>query len=440
MCPSSTILDRLEPFTKAVSEADLEPSANDLGFLAGWLGEPTVVGLGEATHGTSEFYAAKRALLEHLVREEGIRALGLESDFAGTNALDEYVTFGNGAPVDALEQLDLWMYQTREMLELVEWLRAFNTERSLDDRIRIYGIDMRVAARSAQAVKRFFETTDPDYLRTVEDGLDVLADGAIHRAGPDALEAIAGLVADLQQRLNRRRDEYVAELSARSWRVVDHHLTVLNQRRRHRRARIDDAGDPFALRDEYMADNVATLLALDGRDAIAVWAHNGHVMRGATEGAWNHTPMGGYLEERYGNRYVVIGFDFHRGSFRAIPRGQDGSNRELRTFSVEPLEQNSRTETDIATSDDDAGQPTVTLSEALAADDREAVVLDVAGMASGTETGDWLEREHVLHSIGAVFDTEDPSRYRRTHVPAAELDVLWWIEQATVADPIRDAT
>ena len=112
--------------------ADLEPGGRAFD-------EATVIGLGEAAHGTREFFRLKHRLIRYLVERQEVRLFGLEANFAETLALDRYIRYGEGDPEEALAGVYFWTWNTEELLALVEWLRAFNDGREVGDRVRFSG-------------------------------------------------------------------------------------------------------------------------------------------------------------------------------------------------------------------------------------------------------------------------------------------------------------
>jgi erythromycin esterase len=112
-----------------VKEIQLHARAlDDLDAICNAIGEARVVALGEATHGTSEFSDARARIVEHLAARKGFTVLAVEDNWAEAAAIDNYIKTGNGSPEGALAQLKGWPFRTREMLELIEAMRAVNTK------------------------------------------------------------------------------------------------------------------------------------------------------------------------------------------------------------------------------------------------------------------------------------------------------------------------
>ena len=134
--------------------ADLEPLKN---ILAG----KRIVALGEATHGTHEFFQMKGRMLEFLVREMGYQNFGMEISAESAQVINRYITSGEGDPAKALS----WPWATHEFLETIEWMRAYNANPASPFQLTFYGIDPGIGDRDrimAENVARILEKTGPE--------------------------------------------------------------------------------------------------------------------------------------------------------------------------------------------------------------------------------------------------------------------------------------
>ncbi|MGW7557351.1 erythromycin esterase family protein, partial [Streptomyces rimosus] len=192
-------LDALEPGTPH----------RDLGPLGDALRGVRIVGLGESTHGTHEFFRLKHRLVEFLVREEGFTVLAMEASASAARALDAYVRHGTGDPRRLISRLGFWTWRTAEMLDLVEWLRAHNEGLPEERRVRFVGTDPQRCADSVAEVSAFLGRMAPERTAEVRD-LEVLAQARpasrpdlrgtlVHRA-----EALADLNAGHRQTFTER--------------------------------------------------------------------------------------------------------------------------------------------------------------------------------------------------------------------------------------------
>lgn len=292
-----------------------------------------MIGLGEAAHGTREFFRLKHRLIRYLVERQEVRLFGLEANFAETLALDRYVRYGEGDPEEALAGVYFWTWNTEELLALVEWLRAFNDGREVGDRVRFYGFDAQFTAGPAAALDSYLRTADRlAELRIGDDPASLDDDGRLaddEGTRVARLDAADRVVTTAGERLDIQEAAHVAATDRGTWQLARRHLRTLARTRDHKRARhTDDSGRAIAVRDRAMAANVAWMLdyANTDMDRIVLWAHNAHVSRTedrATDGT-GAPSMGYHLAERYGEEYYALGFDFAGGTFQALADINDG--------------------------------------------------------------------------------------------------------------------
>ncbi|WP_329106148.1 erythromycin esterase family protein [Streptomyces sp. NBC_01439] len=286
--------------TAGVSTADLQP-------LKGALDGVRIVGLGEATHGTREFFQLKHRLLELLVTELGFSALAMEASSSAGPAVDAYVRHGIGDAEQVLDGLGFWTWRTQEVLAVIEWMREYNRGRREDQKVRFIGIDPQQCRGSLAVIDSFLRRTAPDRATELLSPLRVLA------------TAPPGSRPDPQRRLVLDAEEVLAYLRGHGPEAADalRHVQVLvraadlvTRARQH----TDPEQTVFAARDRYMADAVGTILE-DPSAKVALWAHNGHITKSRHGGAV--PTLGQHLRSRYGDAYYALGLLFGRGTFRA---------------------------------------------------------------------------------------------------------------------------
>lgn len=432
MTRSPDLVEALDEHAIPLSTTDPDADLADLQPLVETFEGVEVVGLGEATHGTREFFQLKHRLVRLLVEELGFRLFGLEANFSETLAIDEYVVHGEGDPRDALDGIYFWTWDTKEVLAMIEWMRAFNDGRQEGDRVRFYGFDAQFTAGPARALEDYLGTVDPEVLDEHEATLAMLADeGLDENGGLDAnedgeddeaavearFEHAEQLVAALFNRFEERETAYVEASSRNAYDLAVRHLRVLDQALGVRRAqRDDDAETLIRRRDRAMAENASWILDHERHDRVALWAHNEHVKRGTMDGDWGEADaMGDHLGREYGDRYHALGFDFARGSFQAKVEDDDG-NRDLRECSV-------------------GDPPSESVAGRFRSLDESLYFLDVADAAADQLAG-WLADEQSLRSVGAIYGDEDES-YWTDEVLSEAFDGLLYVEETSRAVPVE---
>ncbi|AIA02558.1 erythromycin esterase family protein [Streptomyces noursei] len=302
-----------------------EPT-EDLEPLRGMLNGVRVVGLGESTHGTSEFFRLKHRIVEYLVQEMGFNTLAMEASASAARALDAYVRYGTGDPAQLVARLGFWTWRTQELLDLVKWLYAYNREVSEGQRVRFAGIDPQRCADSVAAVTAVVRAVAPEQealLREVE----VLAQAA-PASGPDPEQSLMARAEAVVALLAGLRDECMRHLAATGApepsgafeEVLEHARILVRAADLVTRPREPLPGEDsvFSARDRYMADAVTRLVDDGSASRTVVWAHNGHISKG-TYGA-GVPALGSRLRDRFGDGYYALALLFGKGSFLARRR------------------------------------------------------------------------------------------------------------------------
>ncbi|MFF8594827.1 erythromycin esterase family protein [Streptomyces sp. NPDC015220] len=307
----------------------------DLRPLGRMVGGAKVVGLGEATHSSHEFFTLKHRVLRYLVEHEGFRTFALETSWSSGLRLDSYVRTGAGDPRrimrEEFQDTYAW-WNTEEYLALVEWMRAYNVGHPADP-VRFMGDDFAYAGpEQYDRVLRYTARYLPDLLPRLT---------ALYRGLRPTTTAGAYMKAYLTRPLAERRAMAVraeAALSLLARRPVppgateDAHAWAVQHARtlaQTARGYAFDFDDPEQLRrsmgyrDRLMADNVAWWAARTGRKVL-LSAHDSHVAYRTSDPRYPRM-QGAFLRERLGTDYVSVGVTFGDGSFNATDR--DGTAR-----------------------------------------------------------------------------------------------------------------
>lgn len=308
---------------------------SDLRPLGRMVGDAKVVGLGEATHSSHEFFTMKHRVLRYLVEHKGFRAFALETSWSTGLRLDRYVRTGEGDPRrimrEEFQDTYAW-WNTEEYLALVKWMRAYNI-RHREDPVRFLGDDFAYAGPGLyDTVLRYAARHEPGLLPRLTD---------LYRGLPPTTTAGRYMKDYLTRPLAERRDmasraEAALSLLARqpvppgatedanAWAVQ--HARAIAQTARGYAFDFDDKDGIRAsmrYRDKLMADNVAWWQARTGRKVL-LSAHNNHVSYRTSDPRYPRM-QGAFLRERLGEDYVSVGTTFGNGSFNAT--GPDGTTR-----------------------------------------------------------------------------------------------------------------
>jgi erythromycin esterase len=384
----------------------------DLAPLAPRLEGKRVVALGEATHGTREFFQLKHRLVEYLVQEQGFTVFALEGSFGGALAANAYVLNGTGTPEAALDGLFFWAWQTEEMRTLLEWMRAYNADPTHLRKLHFYGLDVQSPAASVRALRAFLGEVDPAYLDEVDSWLSRLESDYPWAVAPEQrpprIPELAPKVASLQQHLDEYRAQYEAAAGgdARDWaaahaRALAQYLDLFS--------RSGVAAD--TVRDQAMADNALWLLEHEGPGArMILWAHNAHVARGST--AW--PSMGNHLAQALGDQLYVFGFGWNRGQFRASNSRPGEPSGEFVVHTV-------------------GAAPAGTLDDTFARVGRPLFALDLRSAPTSGPVAQYLDGEHPTRDVGWYYYDGFPLQQVRL---TRRFDGLLFVETTTSARPL----
>ena len=318
--PSSPTPDAssLEPVVRQVRAAAIPISGddptlalNDLLPLRAIVGDAHIVALGEGSHGTAQFFNMKDRMLRYLVEKMGFTVFAIEANWSDALAVDDYIKTGHGSARDALAGLGFWTWNTQEVLDLIQWMRAYNAAPGPHPQLSFAGFDLQAPAGAYGTVINYVKRHDPSDLGAVE--RDYACFSQTFSPAPASTSAGAACrasVARVSAMLDAKRAQLVKQSSN------DEFLTARNAADIVEQAQSVNAG--VLDRDAAMAKDVQWLMRkrYPGQK-IVLWAHNGHVA--AAPGGLSYQTMGSHLRKTFGADMVVFGMTFDSGSVRAVP-------------------------------------------------------------------------------------------------------------------------
>jgi erythromycin esterase-like protein len=288
--------------------------------------------IGEASHGTHEFYALRAALTRRLVAEHGFVAVALEADWPDTFRAHRYVTHrSDDADADAalrdFRRFPAWMWRNDVMREFCEWLREHNRGGRPGAQAGLYGLDLYSLHASIEAVLRYLDAVDPGAAQRArarygcfEHYGDPQHYGLAASGGSESCEKeVVDQLVDLRRRagdLGRvdghpaHEEFFSAEQNARLIRNAEQYYRAMFRRR----------DESWNLRDLHMAETLGALRERLGPDAgIVVWAHNSHLgdARATDMSRRGEVNLGQLVRERCGEASLSIGFCTYGGTVTA---------------------------------------------------------------------------------------------------------------------------
>jgi erythromycin esterase-like protein len=316
----------------------LTGAADDYDRLLDLVGEARFVLLGEASHGTHEFYRTRATITQHLVEYKGFTAVAVEADWPDAYRVNRYVHGVSDDPTanEALadfRRFPTWMWRNAEVLDFLGWLRDHNELQLAPDRkVGFYGLDLYSLYRSIEVVLAYLDKVDPEAARRAryryscfEDfGEDSQAYGYAASFGltPSCeREALEQLV-ELQCKAAEEARRY-GQLANDEAFFVEQNARVVRNAEQYYRTMFGGPVSSWNLRDRHMVETLEALdahLSRDGRRAkIVVWEHNSHLgdARATEMSARGELNVGQLVRERYGRDAVLVGFTTYSGTVTA---------------------------------------------------------------------------------------------------------------------------
>ena len=315
----------------------LPGDTSDHDALLRLIGDARLALIGEASHGTHEFYHERIEITKRLILERGLTGVAVEADWPDAYRVNRYVRWESDdhdadAALSGFERFPTWMWRNAPMFDFIEWLRLHNAELSPADRVGFYGIDLYSLFSSIEAVLAYLDQIDPDGARRARHRY-----GCFEHFGEDSQAYGYAASFDLRQSCEDEAVKQLVELRRRAadYKARDGHLgpdeffaaeqnarLVMNAEEYYR-AMFRGRASSWNLRDRHMAETLEALIAhleRHGRRAkLAVWAHNSHLgdARATEMSRGGELNVGQLVRQRFGREAVLIGFTTHHGTVTA---------------------------------------------------------------------------------------------------------------------------
>jgi len=311
----------------AAAESFSSISSASLDDLLERIGDARVVLMGEASHGTSEFYRMRDRISRALITQKGFNIVAVEADWPDAARIDHYVRHAEYAPSEwtAFARFPTWMWRNTDVRNFVDWLAAHNATIDPEKRVGFHGLDLYSMYNSIRAVLDYLEEVDPDSARVARERYGCLTPWQSdpvtygHAALTGAYRTCENEVVRMLGDLLRRQTEYALHDGERFLDAVQNARLVANAERYYRIMYYGSRAS-WNLRDDHMFETLEDLLAFRGTASKAiVWAHNSHVGDAAATEMFSRGEhnIGHLCRKRFGERMVAIGFGTDRGTVAA---------------------------------------------------------------------------------------------------------------------------
>ncbi len=326
--------------TKSIREAayPLSGTGADYNPLMDMIGDARFVLLGEASHGTHEFYNARAEITRRLIAEKDFNAVAVEADWPDAYRVNRYV---QGVDDDhtgqealaGFQRFPVWMWRNTDVLSFIEWMREYNSTRAdYAQKIGFYGLDLYSLYASAEAVINYLDQVDPAAAQRARyryscfghfnEDTEAYGYAASFDLSESCEQDVISQLVELQQRTAdyARRDGRLAE---DEFFYAEQNARLVKDAEEYYRTMFSGRVSSWNLRDRHMAETLNALVAhleqQRGRAKVVVWEHNSHLgdARATSMSDDGELNVGQLVRERYGNDAIVIGCTTYTGTVTA---------------------------------------------------------------------------------------------------------------------------
>src|SRR5690242_12387451 len=335
--------------TKALSEiarAAQPVSLDDRDYsqLFQQIGSSRLVLIGEASHGTHEFYRERARITRRLIEHHGFSGVAAEADWPDAYRVNRFVR-GEGDDPNAEQALagfrrfPAWMWRNMDVLDFAEWLRSYNSAHK--DKAGFYGLDLYSLYSSAQAVLAYLDANDPAaaararYRYSCFEAFEENTQAYGYAASFGMTESCEQEVLDQLKEMLRRASELASRdghSERRELFSAEQNARLVRNAERYYRSMFGGRVNSWNVRDQHMAETLDHLLAHLGPDSkIVVWAHNSHLgdARATQMGRSGELNLGQLVRERYGSAAFLLGFTTYSGEVTAASNWDEPAQRKI---------------------------------------------------------------------------------------------------------------
>jgi len=413
---AQAIVKTNEKFT-TIDSANLEPMMRRIG-------DARVVLLGEATHGTSEFYLMRERISRELIERKGFSFIAIEGDWPDAARIDHYVRHSKVPPSEwtAFARFPVWMWRNREVREFVDWLRTYNAGIKPGGRVAFHGLDLYSLYNSIRSVLDYLDSVDPHTAEVARRRYGCLtpwqSDPAVYGQATltGKYHSCEREVTSMLTELMKKRQAYAEHDGERFLDAMQNARLVANAERYYRTMYYGSRSS-WNLRDSHMFETLKNLLSYHGSQSRGiVWAHNSHVGdSAATEmSARNEYNIGHLCRQEFGNASYTIGFGTNSGTVAAASNWDE----PMQVINVRPALAGSYERLCHETGD-------------------PRFLLPLRGIAPKSAIAE-LSNPRLERAIGVIYrpETELQSHYFEAVLPR-QFDEYIWLDKTNAVAPLR---
>lgn len=392
-------------------------SLADLQFLRKVVGDAPIVGLGEATHGTYESSLMKHRMFEFLVEKMGFTVFTMEIDWETGKAVNDYIHGGQANVPLLMEELSPW--NTQEVLDMLNWMRTYNADASHKHKIEFVGFDCQgLTGPQLNDVIQYVAPLDAATTTQIINLYTSIVQSYNGNGGNPtdqqkaqnliSAQKVYDLLKDHRRVYEKQTSHAAFALALQNSRLIVQVLKL--QTSLHIRNQGVQLDPQYVYdRDAFMAENIAWTHENIGGKEVA-WAHDGHIATVPYDP--QHKNMGSFLQQRFGQRYLAVGFSVYEGAFEGAPDINHQLPTDYRDCTIPP-------------------PPVESYNKMLGMVDKERFVVDLRHAPDEGLVGQWLEGPHGFFEQGFICNDQiDSQAYTPLSLRGA-FDVLIHIQHTT---------
>jgi erythromycin esterase len=362
-------------------------------------GESRIIGMGEATHGTGEFFRMKHRLFRYLVEQHSYKGIAFEADFAESVYLNNYIMGAEGDLETLMNTvMHFWTWKSFEVKELLEWMRNYNANKAPNEQIVYFGIDCQSSTFQPDLMQAYYEYTIPSLWQSISATMIEIREMEsidYQSLPPQQFQEILTLLQTYEFQMESNKALLMAASSSQEYELYRQVLRTFVQAFQVRYR--FETGNGDYLRDRFMADNALWAANYMGEKAkISLWAHNGHIAK--DPGYFASGSMGELLYQDLDDNYRAIGFGFSIGSFNAMTENESGKVTGIESHDI----------------NSDPNRNSVNHLWHQAAYNN--FVFQPSLFGEGSQWESWLDSEKQFLMIGSTYSGVPETHYRPTDI------------------------
>ena len=290
-----------------------------------------IYGFGEASHNTKEFFNIKAIFFKYLVKNKGVKAFIMEESYQAELGINEWISGGKGDIKTIAKNFNIGFWYTKEIVNLLQWMRKYNLNKAKENQIRFYGMDIQIGKNISKEIREFVNT----HKINIDDKLLMVADSCSNKK-IDYSKSDSWWQNQVPE-LNKLKKQILnSQIKGKEYKPVIRSLNYLIEYIQYASKIKTKYPESTEFRDLKMFENVKWIVENESKNGKAfIWAHNEHInkkeMYYTGSGIIN---LGRHLKDYYNNDYYSVGFDFGTGNINGFVVDKKKGNH-WKTYHIE---------------------------------------------------------------------------------------------------------